>query len=182
MDKVISLLNDKNGKDKSLKIIQYSCKLLMHFGNRDVNTAKLASSMSFFRAMMRLFNWIECGYNITTAQGESLVVEALDFCTAITDDISCMKKMGILKSSRLTSIADRQGAITWFLSILINAKNAYKKYEKSPTETNLISFWKLVGDGVFCGVDVFEFDLPLTQILAGFMSGILAYYKLWIKL
>lgn len=181
---VIQVLNNKDGKDKTIKLIQYSCKLLLHVGVKDdlQIMTRLASNMSLFRAMMRLGNWLEPSHSISKgSKGEDLVVDALDVCTAICDDIICLKKMGIVKNKRVTAIADQQAAMCWFLAILFNLKNAYRKYKKDPTVINLVSFWKLFCDGMFCAVDVFDIPSELLSILSGFGSGILSYYKLWVK-
>ncbi|CAN6674740.1 hypothetical protein TRVA0_063S00276 [Trichomonascus vanleenenianus] len=139
---VIEVLDDKNGKDKTLKLIQYVCKLIIWYAKSGKISkallgpiSKIASGFSLFRAIMRMFNWMEPVYNLGEMLlsskrqfGLDLIVELLDFSTAVTDDISCLKKMGVITNKQFVAKAEKQGAWTWFLSILINLRKEHAKY------------------------------------------------------
>jgi hypothetical protein len=206
VDIVLKTLSDKDGKDKSLKLIQYTGKLILWAGSTRRLHAKfsqygiggpikpLVTQLSMFRKIIRLGNWLKSLREIIK-QGwtQTEIVDYIDLYTEIFDDIYLLVKIGVLagnnpkRSKRWEHIADREASRGWFLSIIFNLYGELQKRKRvtdpQARRMSTISTVKLLCDGVFCGVDVFELEVDsMVQICSGLMSGMLSYYKIFRKL
>jgi hypothetical protein len=149
-----------------------------------------------FRKIIRLGNWLESSQNIydmLTSSSQKLqtrimnldfIIEIVDLWTSFFDDVYCLCKMGVLRSKKLEKYSEIQASQAWFLSIILNLYVLYNDHVKLQSKDKIESrkiYWskvsiaKLVFDGLFCSVDVFEMDFhPAFQTITGFMSGILS--------
>lgn len=183
IDTVLTTLNDKDGKDKSFKIIQYTGRLLLmtYFDGRSKprQLESLISQLSQFRKIIRLGNWLT-GARHLYLHKDIDILELVELYTEIFDDIYCLGRMGVLPKE-LGHRADFHANIGWFLSVLIQLQAKCGSYSKTG-KFDTASTVKLLCDMVFSGLDVFEFEGPRVtkiQTVVGLISGILSYRKLY---
>ncbi|ANB13565.1 Peripheral peroxisomal membrane peroxin [Sugiyamaella lignohabitans] len=146
LDTVIKVLNDKDGKDKTLKVIQYTGKLILWAGARKPLKATfdsypianridpLVSNLSGFRKTIRLGNWLSTGRAMIKAGLEEAEwIDFIDLYTEICDDLYLLAKIGTVSfrdakvHKRWVEIFDREACRGWFLAIIINLYGEYKK-------------------------------------------------------
>lgn len=142
-----------------------------------------------------------------------LIIAMADFWNTINDDIYTTWKMGIHRSKGMASTAEIQSSYGWIIAIALNLLTEWEKYQDlkikmqlATSQTSLVqektkdkdqtinglrnslhmsrlSMLKLIFDGLFCLIDVFELDIdPIFQILTGMGSGIIGYYKVYQKM
>ncbi|KAI8909065.1 peroxisomal biogenesis factor 11 [Gorgonomyces haynaldii] len=135
-------LND--GRDKILKVLQYTSKVLLWAylkkGTLHDKSSKLASQLSITRKCIRLFHWLEPIQEIIDIAGDFSIdpkltrhaqsVKLLQPLSAIngivndlSDDIICIGKIGLLDKqwvTKATPISDR----CWFISIFLDVNEA----------------------------------------------------------
>ncbi|ORX87436.1 hypothetical protein K493DRAFT_319669 [Basidiobolus meristosporus CBS 931.73] len=123
----------------------------------------------------------------------------LEVVNCISDDIFCLSKMGVVPKS-WGKRSDSLSTKLWFVAIWLDihelVKDRLDLQRQINTESytldkpklqdkmywNGISIAKLLGDLAFCGYDFFKCDFSETfQVSAGFISGALGTYKLWVK-
>ncbi|KAG0170614.1 hypothetical protein DFQ28_002056 [Apophysomyces sp. BC1034] len=185
------MIQDLDGRDKSLKFIQYLFKILLH--HRLVNPklwSPLTSQFSMTRKLLRLGHVI--GPIRELAAGPSSVIESLILLNAIgndlADDIYCIFKLGLV-GPRLGKRAELVAYYCWFVGILVDLQSNFKtlrRLEKEQDEEKAfmtkVSIVKLLMDGIFCSCDIWQPSFANgVQAWAGFFSGSLSGYKLWQK-
>lgn len=140
IDGIIKLLNNKDGKDKSIKIIQYTAKLLIDFGSRkstratfactglQKNLDPLVSNLSTFRKIIRLGNCLTTAREIHK-QGwfKAQAIDYIDLYNEIFDDLYLLLKIGVIfgvkdtkRNKHWAHIADREANRAWMAAIVIN--------------------------------------------------------------
>jgi hypothetical protein len=201
----ILLLND--GRDKILKVVQYLTKSLIWIQkSQNKSLAQLVYHFSMARKSIRLMHFLdpllEFNENISS-QAQRISLEdqlkplgsALGIVNDISDDIICFGKMGVIDKkwvTRCTPLSDR----LWFLTIFIDIHAAVQSVLKIKKAASVpekaqdpalkqklllarISVIKLLGDLLFCLIDVFKLDVSDGfQSLAGLLTGTLGTFKL----
>ncbi|KAK9712656.1 hypothetical protein K7432_007005 [Basidiobolus ranarum] len=124
---------------------------------------------------------------------------ALEVVNCISDDIFCLSKIGLVPKS-WGKKSEPLSTKLWFVAIwldlheLVQDRLDLQRQIHTESHTmdkaklqdkvywNNVSITKLLGDLVFCGYDFFECNFSETfQVSAGFLSGALGTYKLWVK-
>lgn len=190
-----------DGRDKLMKVIQYTAKfLLWKYPSTDSemkSKAKIISSQfSTIRKVIRLAHFLEPlneGYDImrsakyaTTAEKLAPLGAIIGICNDISDDLICLSKIGLIAkehSKRLTPISDRLWLFSIFIDIQANLEATNKlistqDFKKDPKAIqkvylNRISLAKLISDLIFCTVDVFEMDGKVSPAWQ-IMTGLLS--------
>lgn len=190
VDLIVEILQKRDGKDKSIKIIQYTSKLIMRLGKTSMlhttyskyglesRLNPLARELSMFRKVIKLFDWVKTLREIQE-EDELDWVALVDLYTEIMDDLYFFAKIGVL-DKRLTDRFARQADIGWYITIFANL---YKKF-KAPVKGQAwrLDVTKLLCDFVFCTIDVFEIPADGSwQIVSGLASASVGYYKIWRK-
>lgn len=190
IDTVVEILQKRDGKDKSIKIIQYTSRLIMRLGKipafetwysksgLDMRLNPLARELSMFRKVIKLFDWMK---SLREMQSEDDLdwVALVDLYTEIMDDLYFYAKIGLLNKA-LTDKFSRQADYGWYIAILANL---YAK-SKAPVKNKAwkLDVAKLLCDFVFCTIDVFEPRVDSAwQIVSGLASASIGYYKIWRK-
>lgn len=202
------LLND--GRDKIMKLTQYSAKILLWLYLIEDSKAKtrakaIAHHMSLVRKVIRLAHFLE-----PFKEAVDLLNEPSNFQTIseklaplnivagmlndVSDDIICLGKLGIIDKSwihKMTPYSDRLWYFTIFLDIQSNLeqssklKSLLKTEEKSAFEQKLymnhINLMKLLCDFVFCTIDVFQLEGKVHPSYQ-ILSGFMAAYLGTVKL
>ncbi|CAO3591191.1 unnamed protein product [Absidia cylindrospora] len=128
-------ISDLEGRDKSIKIIQYAFKILLHY--RWVDTKRWSTMVSHFSQTRKLLRVGHCvgtvhdmmdSYSSSSPQKRPLHFLAT-WCTfAITlgnevaDDLFCFYKMGVFGPS-IGKKAEKVSIYCWFLGILIDLRS-----------------------------------------------------------
>ena len=134
----ILLLND--GRDKVLKVIQYTAKFLLWSYLKDGSwlekSKKWAAQLSISRKIIRLFHWLEPiqdsidlskqGMQLSGLSGPERRVKLLaplmalnSICNDLSDDLICLSKIGVIDKKwidRCTPLSDR----LWFFGIFMD--------------------------------------------------------------
>ncbi|PRT55069.1 hypothetical protein B9G98_02689 [Wickerhamiella sorbophila] len=190
VDVIVEILQKRDGKDKSIKIIQYTAKLIMILGKTpavssayakyglDARLSPLARELSMFRKVIKLFDWVKTLREIQE-DDELDWISLVDLYTEIMDDLYFYAKIGVL-DKRLTDRFARQADIGWFITIF---GNLYRKSQVSVKgKAWRLDVAKLLCDLVFCTIDVFEIPADGSwQIVSGLASASVGYYKIWRK-
>ncbi|ORX58675.1 hypothetical protein DM01DRAFT_1333292 [Hesseltinella vesiculosa] len=185
-------ISELEGRDKSIKIIQYSFKLLLHY--RLVNAKRWSGMVSQFSQTRKILRVGHCLGTLRDMQTSHSLWEWLVLFNTlgneIGDDIYCFYKMGVVPP-RLGKKAELVSIYCWFVGIWIDlhqAVLALQKIKGNDPETNekrimaQVSCVKLMMDGIFCTCDILEpSNSAVVQAWSGFFSGCLSGYKLWHK-
>jgi hypothetical protein len=202
------LLND--GRDKIMKLTQYSAKILLWLYLIEDSKAKtrakaIVHHMSLVRKVIRLAHFLE-----PLKEAVDLLNEPSNFLTTseklaplnivagmindVSDDIICLAKLGIVDKSwidKMSPYSDRLWYFTIFLDVQSNLeqasklKSSLKTGDKKEVEQKLyvnnISLVKLLCDFVFCTIDVFQLDKKVHPSYQ-ILSGFVAAYLGTVKL
>jgi hypothetical protein len=165
------IIKDIDGKDKTMKILQYFIKILLHYKLVKAKYfSTVTSHFSMTRKILRLGNEVgpihELSENkqLTTVEKISLYNDLLN---TISDDIFCLYKLGVF-GDYLGKQSEIVAAYCWFIGIMFDMKNnirSYKKQQKQVLKTKgqekqdllfkiyvtEVSIIKLLMDGIFCG-------------------------------
>lgn len=191
MDVLCRIQQSTDGKDKTLKLIQYSLRMTNIFYSTQPAT-KLISGLSLGRRVLRLLHSIESINQLLLQQKSSLnysLVDSILGCLSdLHDDLALLIKLQVLSLKSAASIEYRS-SVLWFTSCLINLKlmlanrpiNSANAFIHSFSVNERVSLIKLIGDLCFSACDVFDVKIPHLQTLAGFISSIAACYKHVIK-
>ncbi|CDH51976.1 hypothetical protein RO3G_06403 [Lichtheimia corymbifera JMRC:FSU:9682] len=188
-------LKELDGRDKSIKIIQYAFKILLHHGL--VNPKKwssMVSSFSMTRKILRLGLAIGPTRKLLLEPTPSLwnsCVLVNEIGNTVADDIYCLYKLGVVNSN-LGKRAEIISMYCWFLGIMHDLHENYQslqqlKANNKPDQQEKIimtqiSLSKLMMDGIFCACDIWSPSFANgVQAWSGFFSGALSGYKLWRK-
>ena len=149
METLKRINKQKDGKDKILKLIQYSIKLyLIYKDNEDLK--KTAQQLSLSRKIFRLGNFIYCDFTF---------IDLCDFLTDLSDDLQVLVKLNLTKKSF-------DGNWFWLISIIASLSK-----EKNP-----VAKLKLFCDLIFVVCDLNNFGK--IQTVAGLSSAVFATTKL----
>ncbi|KAI8877971.1 hypothetical protein K501DRAFT_259482 [Backusella circina FSU 941] len=202
---IVKFLKELDGRDKSMKIIQYFIKILLHYhlvSGKQWST--ITSHFSMTRKLLRLGNFMGPYKELTTSSHLSLydgIVLLNAFINSVADDVFCYYKLGFC-GKHLGARAERIAAYCWFAGIIFDLREnqaSRKKIQKECKQKAVsaselialqdklfvaeISKFKLLMDGIFCACDIWQPSYsPGVQVWSGFLSGSLAGWKLWIKL
>ncbi|KAI9319289.1 hypothetical protein BX666DRAFT_1854757 [Dichotomocladium elegans] len=191
---VIKLLKDLDGRDKSIKIVQYLLKILIHHDRvQKRRWASTVSSCSMTRKILRL------GLGLGPARQLLYERERLSFresCllvnemgNTIADDLVCLYKLRLVPAS-----VGRQSEIIanycWLVGIANTLADTFVALQELKTMEKIdhekifmtrVSIAKLSMDGIFFS-DIWQPPYADgVMAWAGFFSGSLATYKLWKK-
>ncbi|KAI9024417.1 hypothetical protein CLU79DRAFT_747040 [Phycomyces nitens] len=189
-----------DGRDKALKTIQYTFKVLIYYNILHSKVwSTMTSRLSLTRRILRL----------GTALGPIRVLMAtlvpptqnLLLLNTITnnlaDDVVCFYKLSLINPG-LGKQAQKTAHYCWFISIIADLKSAFSalwqlqllsydherlnQSQRDDLWMARISIIKLMADGVFCACDIWKpsFSGP-AQAWSGLISSVLAGYKLWHK-
>ncbi|CAO0801461.1 unnamed protein product [Mucor circinelloides] len=189
------ILKDLDGRDKSMKIIQYIIKILLYHKSNTHQSAHLkqltglATQFSITRQVLCLGNASEDVKQLfTTKQSLSkqlLLVNSIS--NAVSDDIYCLYRIGVLPHKAWGQYSEIISAHCWFVSLVVGLSSNFEsmcKAEVYSTQQELklarITLCKSIADLLFCGCDVFHpsFSKGL-QAWSGLISGLLAGYKVY---
>ncbi|KAI7879127.1 hypothetical protein K492DRAFT_196221 [Lichtheimia hyalospora FSU 10163] len=187
-------LKELDGRDKSIKIIQYAFKILLHYNlvNRK-KWSSMVSSFSMTRKILRLGLAIGPCRKLLLEPTPSLwnsCVLVNEIGNTVADDIYCLYKLGVV-DGKLGKRAEIVSMYCWFLGIMHDLHENFQtlqqlKANKSDQQEKIfmtqISLSKLMMDGIFCACDIWSPSFASgVQAWAGFFSGVLSGYKLWRK-
>ncbi|KAK4512260.1 uncharacterized protein ATC70_002956 [Mucor velutinosus] len=189
------ILKDLDGRDKSMKIIQYIIKILLYHHSNTHQSAHLkqltglASQFSITSQVLCLGNASGDVRQLFATKRDLpkqlLIINSI--ANAVSDDIYCLHRIGVLPHKAWGHYSEIISAHCWFLSITVGLNKNFEsmcKAEVYGTQQELrlaqITLCKSVADLLFCGCDVFH--LPFSkgiQAWSGFISGLLAGYKVY---
>lgn len=146
------LIKTYDGRDKSIKIIQYLFKILLHHKLADAKRwSAMVSQFSMTRKILRLGVFLGPAQQLQSASSVWETIVLLNECSNnVADDIYCLYKMGLV-GPRLGKRAEEIAYYCWFAAICVDLEAAWKKYQKSKSPVDLASVGKLSMDGMFCG-------------------------------
>ncbi|KAI8344797.1 hypothetical protein BC941DRAFT_342199 [Chlamydoabsidia padenii] len=163
-------LSDLEGRDKMMKIIQYSFKVLLFHQWVDAKRwSAMVSHLSQTRKLLRVGKWIDTLLSQTT----SYIVLG----NRVADDLFCFYKLGVVGPG-IGKKAERLAMYCWFLNICIDLKSTIMSLQQKKLFLTQLSCVKLVMDALFCACDIWK-PTPGIQAWSGFFSGCLAGYKHW---
>lgn len=170
---IVKFLKELDGRDKSMKIIQYFIKILLHYhlvSGKQWST--ITSHFSMTRKLLRLGNFMKPYNEYTTTSHVGFyngIVLLNAFINSVADDVFCYYKLGFCGKG-LGARAERIAAYCWFAGIIFDLsenQTSRKKIQKecnqkAVTSSELVSLkdkmfvaevskYKLLMDGVFCG-------------------------------
>ncbi|KAI8635911.1 hypothetical protein BD408DRAFT_426975 [Parasitella parasitica] len=191
------ILKDLDGRDKSMKIIQYVIKILVyhHSSHQSAHLKQLTSLATQFSVTRQVLCLGNAGEDIkqllaTRKDWRKQLLLANSIANALADDIYCLYRIGVLPQKAWGHYSEIIAAHCWFASIILGlCKNfdSMCRTEVCGTQEELelaqIALFKSIADLLFCGCDVFHpsFSKGL-QAWSGFTSGVLAGYKVYKKL
>ncbi|KAI9018078.1 peroxisomal biogenesis factor 11-domain-containing protein [Phycomyces nitens] len=195
---VQKMLQDLDGRDKTIKIIQYFLKMLVHYHFlQSKRWSPLTSQFSMTRKILRLGHVIGPIRELLESKTPLKTIELVNgVVQELADDLYCLFKLGIVPS-RIGKRAEIIAYYCWFAAILADTRSGLKSLArmqaKQVSQEELaehnqklhmakVSFAKLMLDGVFCACDIWQPEFGSTvQVWAGLCSGSLSGYKLWHK-
>ncbi|KAL9538185.1 hypothetical protein MBANPS3_011129 [Mucor bainieri] len=189
------ILKDLDGRNTSMKTIQYIIKILLYHRSNTHQSAhskqltSLATQLSVTRQVLCLGNASQDVKQLFTTKRDLpkqlLIVNSI--VNAVSDDVYCLHRIGVLPQKSWGHYSEVISAHCWFLSIIVGLNKNFKsmcRAEVYGTQQELrsaqITVCKSVADLLFCGCDVFHpsFGNGL-QAWSGFISGLLAGYKVY---
>lgn len=157
-------LKELDGRDKSIKVIQYAFKILLHHGLvNPKHWSSMVSSFSLTRKILRLGLAIGPTRKLLLEPTPSLwnsCVLVNEIGNTVADDIYCLYKLGVV-NSKLGKRAEVISMYCWFLGIMHDLHENYQtlqqlKAKGSDQQEKIfmtqISLSKLMMDGIFCGM------------------------------
>ena len=173
----ILLLSD--GRDKVLKVVQYSIKMSLALR---LITKDTTSSFSISRKMIRLGHWLESLHAFSNAKSTVDSASALNgVFNDVFDDIVCLGKINLIDPSWSEFAAPLSDRL-WLVSIFIDISQTVKQLKVQKDTLLRVSLLKLVCDLIFCSIDVFRLRVnPVWQNTTGLLAAILGTYKLALK-
>ncbi|KAI9322408.1 peroxisomal biogenesis factor 11 [Dichotomocladium elegans] len=188
-------LKELDGRDKTIKIIQYAFKILLYY--KLVNPKRWAAMVSQFsmtRKILRLGLFVGPARALLFEPALPLWQKSVmlnEFSNMVGDDLFCLYKLGVVSPS-VGKRAEVIAIYCWFLGILNDLAENYKtlhglRTKEKPDQEKVfntqISIVKLTMDCIFCACDIWQPSFAAgVQAWAGFFSGSLSGYKLWRKI
>ncbi|KAI9258102.1 peroxisomal biogenesis factor 11 [Phascolomyces articulosus] len=194
-------LKELDGRDKSIKFVQYLFKILLHYKLVHAKTwSPMVSNFSMTRKILRLGLFIAPVRELTFSRPDLMTSCFLinEVGNTLADDIFCFYKMGLV-GNQLGKKAEVIAIYCWFAGILrdfsenlMTLQHLRRQQEQKGGDedhtlhekvfTTQLSIVKLTMDGVFCGCDIWQPSFSSgVQAWSGFFSGCLSGYKLWRK-
>ncbi|KAI8066461.1 hypothetical protein BC940DRAFT_302932 [Gongronella butleri] len=186
-------ISELEGRDKSIKIVQYAFKLLIYYQRVDAKRwSGMVSQFSQTRKLLRVGHWLGTVRDMQTTHGLwQWAVLWNTMGNEVADDIYCFYKMGTV-DAKLGKRAEKVAIYCWFIGIWIDlhksclALQSIRGNDEQTQQKRLIarvSCAKLIMDGIFCSCDIWEpKHSAAIQAWAGFVSGCLSGFKLWRKI
>ncbi|KAG2191370.1 hypothetical protein INT46_005006 [Mucor plumbeus] len=158
------VLKDLDGRDKSMKIVQYIIKILVyHKYHRSAHLnqlTSLATQFSVTRQVLCLGNASEDIKQLLATKGnlykQLLLINSIS--NALADDIYCLHRIGVLPQKAWGYYSEIISAHCWFASIIIGLKKNFEnmcRIELYGTQQELklaqITLYKSIADLLFCG-------------------------------
>lgn len=160
------ILKDLDGRDKSMKIIQYIIKILLHHRSNTHQSAhlkqltSLATQFSITRQVLCLGNASDDVKQLFAAKRDLskrlLLVNSI--ANAVSDDIYCLHRIGVLPQKAWGHYSEIISAHCWFASIVVGLNKNFEAMCRAeaygtPQELTLaqITVCKSVADLLFCG-------------------------------
>ncbi|GAN05088.1 hypothetical protein MAM1_0081d04557 [Mucor ambiguus] len=160
------ILKDLDGRDKSMKIIQYIIKILLyHHSNIHQSAhlkqlASLATQFSITRQVLCLGNASQDVKQLfSTKRGLSKqLLLTNSIANAVSDDIYCLHRIGVLPQKAWGHYSEIISVHCWFLSIIVGLNRNFKSMCRAEVYGTLrelrlaqITMCKSVADLLFCG-------------------------------
>jgi hypothetical protein len=186
--KSTTLLDATDGRDKTLKVIQYTIKLVA-----STQYAPLISQLSMTRKILRLGHVLHPLRSLLKEQEPiNQFSHLIGIANDISDDLICLSKLSLVPKS----VGEYCGPLSdrlWFCSILLDLQELLSYYHRKKQDMTdqetfmvMVNVTKLLADLVFCSFDVFELTRkgydPRIQSTAALMAALLGTYKLWVKI
>ncbi|KAI8885655.1 hypothetical protein K501DRAFT_322339 [Backusella circina FSU 941] len=192
------ILKDLEGRDKSMKTIQYIIKIMLYHNKvAGKSWTNMATQFSITRQMLCLGNAWHDIKELRNEENEWMDILILlnSISNAIADDVYCLCRIGVFPSG-IKDRAERISAYCWFIAILTDLRSAYSKVCKLEAEIEAesnkdkmtlriakVSLVKLTSDLAFCACDVFQPSFSKgAQAWTGLSSALLSGYKIYMKL
>ncbi|KAI7900122.1 Endomembrane protein 70-domain-containing protein [Cokeromyces recurvatus] len=175
----VKLLIDKflkhlDGREKSMKIIQYFLKVILLYRPRPF-IHNLTNQLSLTRQLLSLGTAIDDFHSLQRQPTNLFILNRI--VNAIADDIYCLCRIIQPRNKRLQHYAALIAAYCWFMSILVNLKRQMREWSRD--RMNKVTVLKSIADLVFCGCDIFHPSCHgQLQAWSGLISGLLAGYKM----
>ncbi|KAI8136665.1 hypothetical protein BJV82DRAFT_526745 [Fennellomyces sp. T-0311] len=186
-------LKELDGRDKSVKIIQYLFKILLHHKLVHGKTwSPMVSNFSMTRKVLRLGLFMGPARQLLFNKHDIITTVFLvnEFGNDMADDLFLLYKMGLV-GPKIGKHAELVAYYCWFTGILHDLHENYMTLrqlrakeivDEEKVFTTQLSMVKLTMDGVFCACDIWQPSFsPGVQAWAGFFSGSISGYKLWRK-
>ncbi|AOW04637.1 hypothetical protein B0I72DRAFT_140420 [Yarrowia lipolytica] len=181
----LTLFAEKGGLDKTIKLIQYTGRLLLWAAKQGWFTRhkqmmllwKLAemesrlngmvSNFSQFRKIIKLGEWLGPVEDLVTTKNPltslAFQSELMEVINTIGDDIYCLSKIGVVKGKRLGRNGELMANWGWYGAIFINIKVGIETYQLAAKSGDEAAIWdakltlfKLANDFIFCTIDCLE--------------------------
>ncbi|KAI7899166.1 uncharacterized protein BX663DRAFT_222315 [Cokeromyces recurvatus] len=147
----VKLLIDKflkhlDGREKSMKIIQYFLKVILLYRPRPF-IHNLTNQLSLTRQLLSLGTAIDDFHSLQRQPTNLFILNRI--VNAIADDIYCLCRIIQPRNKRLQHYAALIAAYCWFMSILVNLKRQMREWSRD--RMNKVTVLKSIADLVFCG-------------------------------
>ncbi|KAG5359370.1 hypothetical protein CJU90_4114 [Yarrowia sp. C11] len=181
----LTLFAEKGGLDKTIKLIQYTGRLLLwaakqgwfrrqkqimllwKLAEMESRLNGMVSNFSQFRKIIKLGEWLGPVEDLVTTKNSltslALQAEIMEVINTIGDDIYCLSKIGVVKGKRLGRNGELMANWGWYGAIFINIKVGIETYQMAQKSGNEEAIWdakltlfKLANDFVFCTIDCLE--------------------------
>ena len=164
-------LKELDGRDKSVKIVQYLFKILLHYKLVHAKTwSPMVSNFSMTRKCLRLGLFMGPARQLLFNKNDAITTFFLvnEFGNDMADDLFLLHKMGLV-GPKIGKHAELVAYYCWFTGILHdlheNCMTLRQLHAKEITDeekvfTTQLSIVKLTMDGVFCGT--YAYKLPTS--------------------
>lgn len=181
----LTLMGEKGGTDKTIKLIQYTGRLLLwatkqqFFLQRkplvllyqllelDARLNGMVSNFSQFRKIIKLGEWLAPTEDLLTSKHPftslSYTKEIMEVVNTVGDDIYCLAKMGVVRNKTLGRNGELMANWGWYGAIFLNIRVALETYRVAVLSGNKndifdakLTLFKLANDFIFCTIDCLE--------------------------
>jgi Peroxisomal biogenesis factor 11 (PEX11) len=167
-----------DGRDKIVKLLQYSSRLILLLSTRPTKRLKpFISEMSMTRKVLKLghgiFPYNELVFGGCSTKHDLLRV-IVEFINDFWDDVYCLSRIGVFRSAKLQLLSETWANRAWMMSILIDLNAAMKKRaviaeELEPTLSAPVLNVPGTEDSIEkLKVDAFWADISIVKLLADF--------------
>jgi hypothetical protein len=196
VDVIVNSLKQADGRDKFIKIVQYTVKLCIwkeYFSpNTRQNLTETAIKLSTARSLLRFGNWVQTLQHIEeeTTNKKRRIIRCLYLVSVLStecfDDVYCLGRLDAI-SPKLRGYAGEKASLFWFICMLFEirwttAKLSSQKLSKKEELLERITLVKLCIDMAFVSEDVFHLRVSKGyQTVLGIISGILGIGKMYLR-